>query len=941
MQNCKVPNEFDTIEVTSVHDNSCDDDFLLLLKGAFQNTLLGEIELSDKESSWLYEYACTAIWRARFQQEPLTSLEEDALVLCTIILLRDWNGEGDGENFWEFICEQYAIPYSQPVRMMFTSYVDSSFSRNNLLFATTGHKYYTSLLAHALSPKKYFFTLFEKIYGFYAKSLNYQYTENDKAFHVFSLAMQERFMNGVISKNDVYIKALQSSSAIKLLFTQRVDYMTDMTERVVRLLDELIESGSCKDESYLAKLVSEWYEARDLKIKTNDKRERQKGKSERIETDFSRIRASYKILNEKAIIALPAIRLGKFETDFPVAYIYCGEKLVHSEELMYYGDDIYVTSKYTEFLIETIEIADGEILCPRVTIVFNGSTIFDSGEKLYRDAVVFGEAGEEISKLPDNGYIYVLSSNKAKTDMGNARRISNREQLYHVSANEAQNISVNGKNLFPKVVVTGDVLISLSLSPIELAKYVSGGHEYEIFSATPTIYVSLKDEISPKRYRIRIDGESYPLAKLSSTQGQTWKFTLPNDGDKHEIYIQDVLANEFIYSLNYIIKGGFSLKFDRYFNLGKSEKGAVEINGMATFSIETSPENDFVYIELEDGELLISPPMLKCKLNGVDKADIIWHKSIPTYSILEIEAPQGYNTSTFIGTKKFESNCVEIGNAMQSYSHSHSIESVLVELEIHGEKHVEKLFRIAFEPQFKFEPLAWEDHCLIWIPENNFIGDNTLHFTLSLFKSDIHKADYVLENKDDIILLDKPLEDGCYDYVIKIIERTIFSDIERQIHSGTLIVGNLASFQFDQKALIITKAHIDSENNAEQFELSPNTNALVNLQYIGEQALNGENNLYPCYEACLMFKDFQYGTWRKFSYADSNNKAGKALYQVNPIRVWLINKNLIALRTPEHGGPYLNMSWKSITHFEPAKHEASYFDIADYFSYKITVLEDI
>ena len=941
MQNGKTPNKFDSIKNTSVHDNLCNSAVSLLLENAFQNMLLGEIELSDEESKSLYEYVCTAIWRARFLEAPLTVVEKDAFVLCTIILLRDWKGEGDGENFWEFIFDQYAIPYSQPARMMFTNYIESSFSRNNLLFAVKGHKFYTSLLAHALSPKKYFFTLFEKIYWFYAKSLNYQYTENDKAFHAFSLAMQERFINGTVEKNDVYIKALQSSSAIKLLFTHRVDYMAEMTERAVRILDELIETGSCQDESYLAKLASEWYEARDYKIKTNDKRERQKGKSERIETDFSRIRASYKILDEKILIALPAIRLGKYETDFPVAYIYRGDELVHFEELKYYGDDVYVTSKYTEFFVEDIEISDGEILCPRIIIIFNGDTIFDSGEKLYRDVVVFGETGEEICKLPDNGYIYIFASRKAKTDMKNARRIINREQLYRVLISEAHCIFVNDKNLFPKVVVTGDIQISLSLTPVKLVKYIFGGHEYEIFPTIPTIYLSLKEDISPKRYRIRVDGESYPFTQLRNIQDQTWSFDLPNNGNRHEIHIHDSLVNELVYSLNYVVKNGLSLNFDRYFTSGKSEKGTVIINEIGTFVIETSHENDFVFVELQEGELLISPPMLKYKLSGIDWADIIWHKSIPTYAILGIEAPIGYNTSIVMGIKKFESNSVEIGNVMQSYNYGDSMEPVVIELEKNGEKYIEKLFDIAFESQFIYEPLTWEEHSLVWLPENNFIGDKTSHFALSLFKANIHWGDFNLENQDDKILLEKPLECGCYDYVIKVIEKGIFSNTERQIYAGTLIVGNPVNFQFEQKALVIAKAYIDSENNAEQLELLPNSNALVNLQYVGEQALNGESNYYPCYEACLKFKDFQYGTWRVFSYMDRKNKAGKELYQINPIRVWIINKNLIALRTPEHGGPYLNKRWKSITHYEPEKHETHYFDVADYFSYEIVQVEDI
>lgn len=208
---------------------------LPLLEEAFCNqALIGNINVTKSEKETLFYLANKALDRALADTSNsnfgLNRIDCDILVLETVLLLREWNEQTsstknvEDTTFWEFICNQYSFSYddtfgSSKIYKIFKYSISDSLNYHDRLFISSGHKYYTSMLIHAISPKQVFFDFFEQLLAFYAKTLNYQVIESDPIFQKFSCSFYN-WIKGMVDSSDenVYIKSVQSSSAIKALF---------------------------------------------------------------------------------------------------------------------------------------------------------------------------------------------------------------------------------------------------------------------------------------------------------------------------------------------------------------------------------------------------------------------------------------------------------------------------------------------------------------------------------------------------------------------------------------------------------------------------------------------------------------------------------------------------------------------------------------------------
>jgi hypothetical protein len=191
----------------------------------------------------------------------------DILVLETALLLRNWSlDEGDVDSdqeeasFWEYLYNQFALSYdgtfsNSHAYNLFRYAIRKSLNKHNRMFIDKGKSFYTTLLIHALAPVTKFRALFDQIYAFYTKTLQYQYLEADPAFEAFVNAMKKRFEGkSALADDDVYIKSVQSSSAIRGLFQCCPQYMTLFVEKIVRGIDTLVADGRLHEKSYLVLL---------------------------------------------------------------------------------------------------------------------------------------------------------------------------------------------------------------------------------------------------------------------------------------------------------------------------------------------------------------------------------------------------------------------------------------------------------------------------------------------------------------------------------------------------------------------------------------------------------------------------------------------------------------------------------------------------------------
>lgn len=931
----------------------------VLTKAFMFQPILGDVNLSQNEKKILHEIADAAITLSRANNsDSQNDLYSDIIVLATVLLLRNWNDEnGENMGFWEYVFNQYALPFNDRnfgnsiEYKIFKNSIKKSFSRHKKFMASSGHKYYTTMLTHALAPKSKFFDLFEQIFAFYAKTLRYHYIKHDPAFRSFARVMKQRFEHGSSrSDDDVYVKSVQSSSAIKALFQYCYEDMCGIVEHIIYNIDMIIDKGHIQVNSYFDELLSDWYHLRNRDVRSKDKQERVKESKERVVTEFSNIRPLYRFESGRVMLFIPSIRLGEdIGTDpWITIYRYENDDAPCSTKMSCYGNYICVTSNKFEVPIESLIAGNSRKIELRVVISHGGKDIYDSGTKLYRNAIAFDKEGSEISKRPSDKYITLylpqcatINGEDTTTD---SRERSNNGFLYRILIDDKKHIAVNRTILFPVVKEISGLTINKSVAPLDFCKYLIENHEYDIYTKCPTLTFSSTEPNFDKMFRVEVNGESFSIAQCFDDVQNLYCITLPGGARTHHLQIVGNTTQDIIYSLPYVVIEDISICFQGfYFFEDWKQNGTVEITEsgkVERYPYMLPPNEDVMVITYGDGELLIDIPRLYCCIDGYEmpanSERIFWHEDISMSSLLEVSIPRGYSGRTFIGSVPYDSKKIEIGNEIRAKQNQEE-ETVGIVLRSPEESFVEiKLFDIAFEPYFKSTPIVEERDALIWYAGDNFIGNHKSVFDISIIHKGNEVGRYKLNSSDDEAVLDKHFSNGAYSFTVNMKAPGLFSEFE-ELYFGEFFVGDPAQYRFEDKAIIVTSAITDNYKHL----LNHASGIVTHIKYLGELPLNGEAQPYPCYEGRLAFK--HEGELIPYATKHFIDRKGREREQINPVKIWVINEYTLSLRSPTDDGLYIHKSWNSITDRTPhnAKPGETDYCNADYYSYKSIPITEV
>ena len=851
----------------------------ILTQAFLTQPFLGNIIISQQQIDLIHSLALDAIsgiHNYSIQNEyVLSDFYCDILVLDIVILLRNWKEENednlDTNNiFWEFICKQYILPYNDNfggslAYKSFRHAIRTSLLRHKRLFAKSGQKYYTSMLVHALAPKIKFYALFEQIFSFYAKSLQYQYINSDPAFRAFAYAMKRRFKDEYLFENEnMYIKSVQSSSAIKTLFIQCSEYMGVFVDYVVFNIDKLVATGYINENSYLDTLLNNWYKNRSNEDRINAVRERTKSSNERVVIEFSNIRLRYHYEKERIFLMIPPIRLGEESEYKPIItiYRYIGDKIPYKEKLRYYGDNFCITSSKTFISLDDILLENSESINLRVVISYAGENIYDSETKLYRNAIAFCSDGTEITKKPIMEYTNIVVTTRANISgddtSPDCSAISfGKFYLYRILFDENTYITVNGNNLFPIEQNTSGLVINKSIAPASYCKFMLNQKEYDIYANQITLIITSENINFEKQYRLTIDGEVYPLAKYYMDTFTSCKIDLPDGKDVHELQIIDNATHKLIYTLFYLIIYKFIIKFNGFYYKGYNKNGFVIIldnNGIVNkYTYKLLHDNETMIIPYNNGKLSIDVPKLCCRLNGeilpTNKIKNIWYQEIPMSALLEVDVPRGYNCKLSIGKRIFNSNNMEIGNEIR-IKHDANIENTSVIIDKKNEtQKIITLFNIYYKPTFKSSPLVLNNGKVSWSIINNYIGDTKCVFKISIIKNSVIIKQYNLGYKNEDIMNNNILDGGQYEYKIYWKKGSIITENEI-IFKGQFIIGNLIKYKFDNHVIVITDLVI----NNKKYKLNQNFGIINNIHYLPQNDHDRNDIKYVCYEGYIQNK---------------------------------------------------------------------------------------
>lgn len=937
----------------------------VLTEAFIKQPIIGNIRFSEKQGKLIHDLALQALQKVIREIDTrgilMSQLDSDLIFLNIVISLRQWNNTNEDSNdnsFWQFIFTQFGLNESDNIGnsheyRIFKHVIKKSLRYHKRLFIDKGHKYYTTLLAHALSPQDRFFDLFEQVLSFYAKSLHYKYQKFDPAIYAFAEAMVDRFSDSGSSDQDlVYIRSIQSSSAIKSLFLSCHQYITGFIEYLINTIDVLVGGRSIQINSYLDELLVKWYEERSQEEKVDAKRRRSLEQSEVIVIDHIRIRPIYRLIRDQIILFIPAIRMGPESDGLPYLNVhgYGNGQNDQCIPLKYYGDYFCLTSDKYSLTVEELLTSFYDLSELRISIHQGQNLIYDSRDRLYRDAIVFSKDGYELTTRPNNERINIFAPRNSHveviSDPAGDHFFRNIEggEIHRIWFNDATQITVNGRTLFPMEIEVDDFTVSY-LHPYSLNfRYFVDQTNCVVFADSPVLLIKpLAANNFTKQYRLMVNDDIVPWDTIENVDLERIAINLPDTNRHHHLRIIDNFSQRISYELYYVLLPELRIEFDGFYYHDNFEfnghlileKG--DLRETHHYELDNSGEMILPY---EAGELYVKIPILKCQLDSksiheIDQ-NVFWYEDLFD-SIVKITLPRDYTGTLMLGGRAFTTSLLDLGNVLRAHNEFDERTLGLL-IRQDGKSPIDiKLLDIVGQPKFLTKPLTVESNAFYWFLEDNFIGQNDSDFQTKIFQDDEIVFQGELPQKDHAFELPVKLSDGKYQITVE--HAAGFFSNYRTLYHDQFIVGDKNQFLLHDMAISVTSAIINrtiTENPENMIvSLKPERGIITDIKYLGIQALNGENIPYPCYVGRL--QKLVHGNWRDYSWRDGfNDDVGSLkIEQVNPIKFWRISDYLISLRLYSDDGLYVHKGMQSITHYSPDQPQmaSSSYIFPDYYEY--------
>ena len=322
--------------------------------------LAGEYVPTFAEDQLLYQSAKQTVQKVLKSDTRITARENVVLVLETIELLKTWSSdvlsEETGNTFWSYVFQQYGFNAENSdaagdrLYVHFRKAIKDTLTHYKRFFAPQGtHRYYTSLLLHAMAPRQSIEALFSILFDFYVKNLDFQYVDEDISYKVFTKGMRARWDDKIKKNEDLHLRSDAVFSGLQALFKERPGYMAVLCDSIVKRMDALLR-GEIGDmltpkEDYWDYLLVEWYHKKSNTERIRVQGEKRQRQAEYVATSAERIFVQYTMSKERVGLALPRIRLSRVGDRRPVIRLYQNEALIFEDELSVTGDDLCLTTK--------------------------------------------------------------------------------------------------------------------------------------------------------------------------------------------------------------------------------------------------------------------------------------------------------------------------------------------------------------------------------------------------------------------------------------------------------------------------------------------------------------------------------------------------------------------------------------------------------------------
>lgn len=933
--------------------------------------LIGSIILSSVQEKELFKTAQAVFKRILLGQSNVSAKDQCVLVLETVQLLKKWVGEessDDGENssMWKYIFTQYGFNPENDSASATRAYkgfqhaIKSALIANHRFFAPEGtQRYYTTLMLHALAPVQSIENLYNILFSFYEKNLDYQYIPDDTSYRSFVRAMNARSNSNIYRDDNYQLRSDAVASGLRALFATKPGFMAVTCDNIVKKIDAILRNQSedviNAKTNYWDKLLLDWYFKKSNAVRNQLQRTRTNKQFEQIATKQENICPQYIITGKNVCIFLPQIRLGEAVGTLPVLTIKQAGQDVYHQKLSVYGDDICLTSNKCVIPLSNFNNADfSRSFNFEINITFGSEIIYRSEDKLFRTYLSFDSQGREKafqSIKTSMALLFIPENDRVEfyEDSEKAHQIVHCGQLLEINLTEIHSLRLNGKELYVDIAMKDSFRQYYSAKKIDGCKFLFQGQEYDIFDKEFELRIHFPDGESCLKYLFSVNDVTKPMSEVCCADATEFMLRMSKLNDPCRIQISEFSTGKIVFESQFIIIPKFRFTLDKpiYPDCNNDIRIIIDIDSCSEeryFQSKAGDTSICIPILSNYGLCEINLPKAKCTFMGENifqySRKAIWYKAISNSEFILPELPTHWSAELYLGHQRIAYSTIakgfEIGNALYCY-HTDSHQSEPLILKLNGPFNYctqWTIVTIAFTEHFDEAPLEVVDGVLNWNPENNYLGSPESEFKIDLYKGDELFASYKESINNEVIERHFPLDNGFFKYEVFVKKKTAFETKQDRIYSGRLTVGNPDEFLFEGKTILFKSASCWNWDT-QKLETEPlvmDAGLAKNIVFKGYSIADGETQTFPRYEATLYFYNKQSGRLVPFNSNDNPN-----FELINPVGIWIINDHMLSLRTVTEDAVSINTRHNTIVNRKdqtPFKYQREYVKTPDYFEYE-------
>lgn len=858
---------------------------------AIDGDFVGNYIFTDEELQEIYDETESILKRVLNEYGGEISNVDYSLVFVALVnLAKEWNVDEENalfDHFYKRLLGNISTKNTGKVYKQITKII-YSLSKANRIFMLKSYqkKYYATLCSHSFTPLSSINSFFDMCWEIYCNDLEQQYIRNDSVFELITQTLHNKFTCYVNNEEDFEIgsKIYSFRIGIRGLAIDEPELMTRLLDETICCINSLFNNEPIKLDTYLKKLINNWWKQKEISFGL-EKIRLHVNKS-RIITDYSQIKAKYILEDSIPKLVIPSIRL-KNNFDYnPYIEITINEQIYECVELKIKGSGILMATESVEYILTELPLY-GKINIS-IEITHRGNIIYNSGDSLYREFILFKDSKEIISQECLPGMYFLYTNDIGSMLQYPQETYQNGDYTYSLESYDGEILQSKNRTVFFVLEKMNHDIYFFAKEKSDVI-YRLENEEYKVIDGD--LYIDVNDSIDDNEYGVRYEDCSFKLnifayEKINDKRRYNISSVLKVGEHKH-ITIFEYKKNKIISCINIIKFNNINVIFDKELYYGINEIGTVSFKTEKyNFQRQFLTNDNEISIAFENGEIILFPPVLRWKIdNGNWNIQFVetglWYKNLGNSSILTLEIPKTMNCVVALtnndivkpSEKKLE---YKIGEAIYYLAEHIDVTNDFFPLFVKINEKLYGLIDIYYREEFIAEPLyiLSNSEKIFWIPKN-YIGDNNSRFRLDIISKKGIVFSKKLTTKNETIDVSN-IEDGHYKYKITLLQND-FINKERELYSKEFVLGDEKKLKFKNKTLLISKVMLFDMNDLK----SCRTIYIENINYLGAK------DYYDYYCGNLYIID-KYG---KKIYLNKMKNEKNDFIQINPIRIELKDEN--------------------------------------------------